>query len=311
MQSEDKEITVVTACDKKFLWGAFLLLASLRKAGMLVPVHVLVKNFSTHDKDLLLQFPPIKIIDLDTKDLRNLITQKPFAILSAYTNLITWMDADCIVTGNLTELILKTGKTIQLRFRSKQENKILYKNPNGFIPKDILNQWKLDVDDLEQSRISTAMSTCCFTINKEYLPFIELWQGQIDKVLPSYYTPVVLESSRAYSMMDEAVLNSLLAFSSIAPPTSEYLLDKDVEKCLVHFVSRPKPWQMWRLEHLKWYETTLDIIEWAIKNKLKTPPIGWSLKRKNKFFSILIANLRFLVSRFKSLVFNHAKQVKD
>ncbi|GAG26211.1 unnamed protein product, partial [marine sediment metagenome] len=39
-----KEKTVVTACDKKFIWGAYLLVASLRYFNVDTKVHVLVSG---------------------------------------------------------------------------------------------------------------------------------------------------------------------------------------------------------------------------------------------------------------------------
>lgn len=302
--------TIVTICNPPFLWGCCLLLASVRYHQMKNPIHVMVKNLSQRDKDILAQFQPIKIIEVGDLTQRNPTTEKPYAILSAETPLVTWMDSDCIVTGNVSMLLEETNETLQIRFRNLEETQNLYKRYRpqenvdkayGTIPESILEKWKGDVNDKTTSGILTPVSACCFTLHRKYFDFIELWKEQTLKVIPPVDSGTMLDSNDPYFMTDEAVLNSILAFSRLAPPTSPYLLDKDPNKLLVHFVSRPKPWQMWIKQHVKWFNLTIQYVEWAQKKGLQLPEIPWSLKKEYKPVSFTAAYLRAGLGDMKRL----------
>jgi hypothetical protein len=98
-------------------------------------------------------------------------------------------------------------------------------------------------------------------------------------------------------MTDESVLNSLFAFARNTPPIYEYQLDKGPQAYLVHFGVNPKPWKMWQLKHLKYFDLVISFIEWAQEKGYKTPPIPWSLRKENKIICHIIAHfLQVLVS---------------
>jgi lipopolysaccharide biosynthesis glycosyltransferase len=270
-------------------------------------VKVLVKHLSEDEKVILRQFQPIEVVDVGDLTHRNPAVEKPFAILSADTPLVAWMDADCIVKGDVSELLEATGEALQIRFRSLQENEDLYslyrvaenkEKPYGAIPESILKSWKENVNDSSKSAISTTVSTCCLIIHRKYFDFVQLWKEQILKVIPQN-SGTMLHHDDPYFMADEAVLNSLLAFSHLAPPLKPYLLDQQRDRLLIHFVSRPKPWEMWLKRHLVWLELTLKYLDWAKQEGFVLPRTPWSLRRNCKPFIYSLAYLRDWSSSIK------------
>ena len=89
-----KNITIVSACDRNFLWGAYLLAASSARFLPQTPVHILQTGFNDADKQLLEQFPTVKVLSLPDNDPRNVANRKSEALLSADTDFVAWLDAD-------------------------------------------------------------------------------------------------------------------------------------------------------------------------------------------------------------------------
>jgi len=290
--------TIVTVCDKGFIWAAYLLIASLRYNNVNAPVHVLGRDFTNKDAELLEQFGDVKIIE--TSDKRPAMLLKPEAILTADTEYIIWIDADCIVTGDVTKYLVASGESFQIPLRTEEQTERLYRTYFGTlgederIPKVVLKTWKTDVGENDSPAIETTCMTYCFMLHRKYLDFIKKWHSQILKVVNKAYNFVGIldKESLAYHMADESVLNSLFAFAHDAPtmvPISEYLRDKTLHSYLVHFSNIPKPWTMWRLEHMKYFDAVTATIEWTQNKGYKTLPIPWSLKRKNKLICYSLA----------------------
>lgn len=108
--------TIVTACDHKFVRGTYLLLLSLRRQGIQLPVHVVTHHLSEVDCALLHQIGGVKLFPTpDNSNHRNIVYQKTAAILTADTDLILWIDSDCIVTGDITPRIETTGEGLPIR----------------------------------------------------------------------------------------------------------------------------------------------------------------------------------------------------
>ena len=297
--------TIVTAADKNFLWGVYLLIASLRYYNVSIGVHVLGRGFTETDKALLTQFDNVKIFE--TSDRRFLALLKPEAIFTADSEYIAWLDADCIAVGNITKYLTAPEESLQMRFRLKDEVALVYKthykagDTNGSIPKAVLEIWKKDVAEKDVPAIKTTCVNNCFVMHKRHLGFIRKWQNQILKIFPKDIAAID-KKNFAYHMVDESVLNSLLAFANDAPAISEYLLDKVNDAYLAHFGESLKPWNLWQKKHLKYYDLVISIIGWAQKTGYKTPPIPPSLKRELKTVFYVLAYLNDLISKIKSSI---------
>lgn len=297
--------TIVTACDSNYIWGAYILVASLAYYNVKTYKKVLGIMLSEEEAKLLSQFPDTEVVNSDRETDKSVCLMKPHAIFAAETDIVAWMDSDCIVTGDVTDLVEVAPNEIQIRFRSFEENAGVYRNyygkddEKGLIPDKVLNTWKEDVADLKSPQISTVCETNCFVINKVNLDFIDLWKSQMEKVIVDNNLQVYDKSSVGYFMTDESVLNSLMAFSSKALKVKEYKFDQDKDKLLVHFGLNPKPWVHWTKRGLLHYDLVLEVVEWAKSQGYKTPPIPESLLRSNRAKEQLMANIRHYYQTFK------------
>ncbi len=306
--------TVVTACDHRFVWGAMLLGLSMRYHGMQCQYHILGYDLPPEDVHCLQSIPGTKVFPTHKTDTRSVCTQKPMAINTADTPIIVWMDADCVVSGNLEKFFVCPENKLQIRQREKPENYTVYRNfydrsdHLGEIPGKVLTQWQKDVSDLTKSRIRTVFQTNCFVLCEEHLPFIELWKSQMLKVIPADTKGVYSKNSIAYSMTDESVINSLFAFSSQAPQTAEYMMDKDPSATCIHFGLNPKPWQHWTLTALKHYDYLQSLILWGRAERIELPQLSSSLLPVNRWKeqqrALLLDSLKSL--RFK--LSSHARE---
>lgn len=297
--------TIVTACDSNYIWGAYILLASLAYYNVKSYKKVLGIMLTKEEELLLNQFPDTQVINSDRETDKSVCLMKPHAIFSADTEIIAWMDSDCIVTGDITDFLTVAKDEIQIRFRSFEENAGVYRNyygkndEKGLIPQKVLTTWLEDVNDLTRPQISTVGETNCFVINKENLDFIKLWQHQMEKVIIDNKLQVYDKSSVGYFMTDESVLNSIMAFSSKALKVSEYKFDKDKEKLLVHFGLNPKPWVHWTKRGLLFYDLVMEIIDWCAKEGYELPSMPESFKKHNRQKEIIRANIRYHYSKCK------------
>ena len=76
-------ITIVSACDRNFLWGAYLLVASAARNVPGTPVHLLQTGFSEEEIALIRQFPDARLLPLANDDPRCVANRKAEALLSA------------------------------------------------------------------------------------------------------------------------------------------------------------------------------------------------------------------------------------
>jgi len=312
--------TVVTACDSNYLWGALLLGASLRYFKLPVAFHVLGYDLKPLHVKILEQLGDTKVIVVPKDDTRSVCTQKPRAIFTADTETIIWMDADCIVTGDVSKYLVTPDGKFQIRFRSEEENAMVYRNLYtasdrvGNIPTKVLAEWQNDVADKESSQINTVSETNCFVLNKSHLPFIQLWQDQMMKVIPADTKGVYNKNSIGYSMTDESTINSLFAYSSEAPVVAEYQLDKDPDAFLAHFGLPPKPWVKWSKNNLRYYDLVIDLVKWMQDAQFILPPIPDALDIKKKKVAFLEAEFihhykmtRYRVSTLVRSLLRHLK----
>lgn len=306
--------TVVTACDEKFVWGAMLLGLSMRYHQMNCAYNVLGYDLPQEMINCLESIPGTKVFPTHKTDTRSVCTQKPLAINTADTEIIVWMDADCVVSGNLEKFFVCPDNRMQIRLRGKPENFSVYRNfygkhdPWGQIPNKVLDLWRSDVNDLRESRIQTVFQTNCFVLNRQHLPFIELWKTQMLKVIPPDTKGVYSKTSVAYSMTDESVINSLFAFSAQAPQTAEYMMDKEANAACIHFGLSPKPWQHWTLTAMNHYEYIQTLIAWGQNMGILLPQITASLLSSNRRRE---RNLAILRDSLKALRFKASSTVRN
>jgi len=282
--------TIVTACDHNFVWGAYLLLLSLRRSGVKTPVHVVTHNLGELDSALLHQIDGVTLFKAsDEINHRNIVYQKTAAILTAQTELITWIDSDCIVTGDITPLIDATGERLQIRMRPGAEIAYLFKKrytcgeKRGTLPRKVLEIWRNDVGERQIPAINTSCNAHCFTVHRKYLDFIRRWDMQIRKVIPDgSASGVVDDRSFAYFLLDEAVMSSMLAFSDRPPPIKPYAMENDPERAVVHFGGRPKPWRRWLLRNMEYFDEVIGLLGWADEKGWGLTCRPWYLRRKYK-----------------------------
>ena len=287
--------TIVSACDQKFLWGAFLLASSAARFLPDMTVHILQTGFSEEDIKLISQFPCVKVLPFSDNDPRNINNRKAEAILSATTEFVAWLDADCMVIGGIAPLLIPENGEFQIRMREPWENAWVWRNhyapgeTRGGIPATVLEHWRDDVGQLQDPQANTTCVTNAFVLHRRHFDFIHEWKAQIAKVIPAKHAGVVDRGSPAYFMTDESVLSSLLAFSKSAPAIGEMRLNRDPNAHVAHFGANPKPWKRWRA--LTWYcnRHILDLLDWVRETGRATPPVPWSFERKNRLPAYLLA----------------------
>ena len=290
-----ENVTIVSACDRNFLWGAFLLVASAARNVPGLPVHLLQAGFSEQDTALIQQFPGVRVLPLEDNDPRSICNRKSEAILSADTEYVAWLDSDCFVIGDISKRLIPTNGEFQIRLREPWENAWVWRNhyaegdTHGELPRAVLEQWRADVGQLQTPRLQTTCVTNAFVLHRRHLGFVRDWKAQISKVIPPVDAGPVDKSSPAYFMTDESVLTSLLAFSNAAPPIADIQLNRDPAAHVAHFGANPKPWKRWR-KHL-WYcqPHVLALLDWAQASGYSIPPLPWSLRRENTLPAYLIA----------------------
>ena len=290
-----KNITIVSACDWNFLWGAYLLAASAARFLPETPVHILQTGFTDDDKALLEQFPTVKVLSLPDNDPRNVANRKSEALLSADTEFVAWLDADCMVIGDISKYLIPMNGEFQIRMRAAAENAWVWRNhyapgePRGGLPKSVLEKWRADVGQLEKPLVDSACVTNCFVLHQRHLDFVRQWKSQIAKVIPPAHAGVVDNRNPAYFMTDESVMTSLLAFSNIAPTPGEFLLDRDAKAHVAHFGANPKPWTQWRLRLWYCHPHIMSLLDWARASGYKLPPLPWSFEKRNRLPAYALA----------------------
>ncbi len=117
-----ESVTIVSACDRNFLWGAYLLAASAARNVPGVPVHLLQTGFSDSEIALISQFPNVRVLPLQDDDPRSVANRKSEALLSADTDYVAWLDADCFIIGDIGKYLLPSNGEFQIRLREPWEN---------------------------------------------------------------------------------------------------------------------------------------------------------------------------------------------
>ncbi|NLF93375.1 MAG: hypothetical protein GX564_05760 [Oligosphaeraceae bacterium] len=301
--------TVVTACDRNYAWGVWLLAVSMRQHGMTEPLLVGTYDWPQEWIDDIRRIPGVSTVPLPTEDKRCVTCSKPVIMLAAETEFVTWVDCDGIFAGNCSARIIGEEGSLYLRPRVPAEIRELYHrermpgDPPESIPPGILSIWQRDVGERQDPVRQFSCSTGIICAHRSQRPFIEKWRQQILKVLPADVA-VVHRDSIAYFQTDDSVLNSLLCFAAEAPPvTGKYLADRqDGAGHYIHFAFNPKPWQMWTGYALRFYAQVLTTVEYgAAAGWLPRAELPYTLQRRYQWLCRMLAPFAATVARTKKM----------
>lgn len=295
MDRQDSNNTIVTIGDINYLWGIFMLIASARKAGMHEPFLVGCKRFTPHARQVLEGLGGVSFVDLDDAT-RSLTCYKPFTMLRAKTEFVTWADSDAFFTGNVSELLPpKNPDEIHFRLRKPEELPGLswrhsFPDARTEVPKAVLEVWRRDVAAtagmaLDAPRSTTTGSACFCALSLErHRKFLEIWHELQMKVLPEKDVGVADWSLDIYPQLDESTLNACLAFCPDAPHVQEtFSMNKDRNRLFVHFIAQPKPWQGWTRRSFRFFDEYVAVADWAKSQRLELPgPVPPCLVAENK-----------------------------
>lgn len=274
--------TICTAGDHNYLWGLFLLIASMRRFGMDEPVIVGTKGFTDRDRRVLEQFGGVRLVSLDHAD-HSLTCHKAEVMLAAESGYVTWADSDAMFKGNCSNLLLPPD-VAQIRVRRRCAAEMPGAFPKGHDLARILPMWRRDVADAAGLDVRTiprvtaadvaafrSCSACFLSVARSRERFLRTWHTLMMR-LPKGDAGVVDKSLVAYHQLDESCLNACLAFLPGAPKVTEtYGLDRDPERTYLHFIGRPKPWEGWTPRSARHIETVVSTVEWAVAEGLELP----------------------------------------
>jgi len=307
-----KSNTIVTVANRGYLWGVFLLIASMRRSGMDEPVLVYGSGFRDGDARILEALGSVRTVFAGEAE-RSLTCSKAEAMLQADTEFVTWVDCDGFFTGNVSELLPPPSPDeIHIRMRSAEENVRAFANhrfgdDGRSFPKAVLECWRRDVPGAAPGAVPAnprGCSACLFSLHRSHRDFLEAWRDQMVRVLPAGNVGVVDRRLPYYHQLDESVLNSLLCFLPGAPKvTKEYRLDKDPDRLFVHFVCHPKPWAGWTFASYPRYDRYLEVVDYVLRSGLELPgPLPFSLRRENRGLCRLLRGSVSLRHKFRRLL---------
>lgn len=274
--------TICTAGDHNYLWGLFLLIASMRRFGMDEPVIVGTKGFTDRDRRVLEQFGGVRLVSLDHAA-HSLTCHKAEVMLAAESGYVTWADSDAMFKGNCSNLLLPPD-VAQIRVRRRCAAEMPGAFPKGHDLARILPTWRRDVADAAGLDVRTiprvtaadvaafrSCSACYLSLARSQERFLLVWHALMMR-LPKGDAGVVDRSLASYHQLDESCLNACLAFLPGAPKVTEtYGLDRDPERTYLHFIGRPKPWEGWTPRSARHIETVVSTVEWAVAEGLELP----------------------------------------
>lgn len=285
--------TICTAGDHNYLWGLFLLIASMRRFGMDEPVIVGTKGFTDRDRRVLEQFGGVRLVSLDHAD-HSLTCHKAEVMLAAESGYVTWADSDAMFKGNCSNLLLPPD-VAQIRVRRRCAAEMPGAFPKGYDLGRILPAWRKDVataagldaaalPGVTERFIASfrSCSACYLSLARSQERFLLVWHALMMR-LPKGDAGVVDRSLASYHQLDESCLNACLAFLPDAPKVTEtYGLDRDPERIYLHFIGRPKPWEGWTPRSARHIEAVVSTVEWAVAEGLELPGDVPSSLRRNR-----------------------------
>lgn len=302
------DFSIVTACDANYLWGVFLVTASIQKTGLPVNLIVYQAGFDAAAERYITQFPVAELRKDDSDNPYSINNRKPGYLLQADSEYVAWFDADCFVSDDITHLLIPLNEQFQVRLRADAENASVYDHyyrpgdKRGEVPSWILDQWRSDVGGRKTPRARTSCLTNCFVIHHRFMPFIEEWGELIRRVVNPKIQGLVDRDNPAYWMTDESAMSAILLFSEKCPDISPYRLDDLSTGHIIHFSGGPKPWVGWNKRFLYCIPKVIELLEWLEKQGFKVPPVPSSFKRWRIPYSYAEAHCRGMYRDLKSRV---------
>ena len=267
----ENNCTVVTAGDRGFAWGVLLLVASMRRNGMMHPVVVGALDWPPEMKRRVAALGDVTFHDLPPTRMC-LACQKPLLMScdEVKTDWVCWADGDGAFVGDCSEWLAGDSPD-EIVIRKYDPV------PPDFTPEN-LEIWRRDVERVqgaarERSRYATRVNTAFIVAHRSSFPFLRRWQEQVMQVLPPD-VEIIMKHGTAYFQTDESVLASLLCFYPDAPQIAErYLANRsaDPNRYFAHFAYNPKPWRMWNLNSLRWHGVVMPIVDWMVEKKIVAP----------------------------------------
>lgn len=306
------QTTIVTSCNRAYLWGAILLIGSIRLSGGRYPIHVWSTDLTEDEQSLLRQFEDVTVI---VSDIAHPHLIKPDAMLNVSTEYATWIDSDCMFLGHLDPLLIPRNEGMQIRFRATEENDMVFGKRHrnvdrfGSIPAHILSQWRHDINERDVARYQTQCVSNFISLHRKHFGILQRWKEQLQRIAIDPAHPVD-NKSMAYFMTDESVLSSLLSFSHETPPISLYSLDRLASRRLIHFGQQLKPWKTWRFKHLRHYRHVIHTLESLRHQGYRLPEIPTSLNPNFKLLTFSQSLLRSACSTVKRHIGMHLMSLK-
>jgi len=302
------DVSIVTACDLNYLWGGFLLAASIQKANLPVKLIVFQVGFDAPAEQYLYQFPVVELRRDGSDSPYSLNSRKPGYMLQADTEYVAWFDADCFVIDSILENLIPLNQQFQIRLRSSDENATVFEryygsnDKWGCVPSWILERWKSDVGGRKIARLTTTCPSNCFVIHSRFMPFIEEWEILISEVVNPLVKGPLDRGNPAYWMTDESTLNAVLLFSEKCPDPSKFRLDDLSGGHVAHFIGAPKPWVGWNRRFLYCIPKIIELLEWVEQQGLRIPLIPSSFKRWRIPYSYAEAHVRGAYRDIRSML---------
>ena len=309
-------VTLVTAANQGYFWGLYLLAASVERnklGNRLLMFHTGLDERSTR---CLEQFSRVDLRAFKKQSPFGLHNRKAEAMLEADDEYLGWLDSDCLVIGDLNELIIPVNGQMQARLRRAEETRRDFRKyyapgeAQDSIPRAILERWRTDIGQRSEPLVRHMAPTNVFVMHSRFKPFLAQWDEQIQKVLDPKKGTLDLNDP-AYFMTDESVFNSLLAFSDHAPEVCEYRLALERERHVAHFMGSPKPWVRWSPSNLYCLPFVLDLIGWLRENGYEVPPLPAALQASRKTISIGEAHVFARMQRMRQLANGAMRRLRE
>ena len=316
-----KTNTIVTAGDSNYLWGLFLLVASLRASGMDEPVLVGTKRFEPFHAFVLEQLGGVTLRPLDDFD-QSLTCCKAKMMLEAETDYVTWADSDAFFTGSVSDRLAPPSPDL-IHVRRRTPSEMAGAFPPPYDLNVILPTWRRDVcacaglaeDDPSvpqpQPASFLSCSACFASVARAQERFLRVWDKLMQR-LPKGDVGVVNRALACYHQLDESCLNACLTFLPDAPRVTEtYAMDKDRAHLFAHFCGSPKPWVAWTPRAFRFFDDGCRLVEWAKREHLKLPgPVPYALDARHKTMCRVLARPLELRQKVKNRLKRLAQERK-
>jgi hypothetical protein len=314
----------VTVCDEKYSPGVFFLISSARYNNVNNPFKVYGIKLSDRSIEILEQFTNVEVFNhTETSNLPPTLLKVEalkLGINDPSIEYMTWLDADCLICGNISKYIEEKSSVFRIRMRAPLENQLRFKKKYqnescSGIPKEIVSEWSDHLNkQSEELKMNTTCATNFMTVSRDQFSIINLWKEQIYKIQSLYLKGLDISDSYLHSsglgVSDELVLSSILAFKFELKEIGEYKLDKNPKAYLYHFIHHPKPWLFWHPKNLNYYNYFMTLFDWIDEMKFQTINRKWYMKRKYKVLVFISSYIYLILNKFRRKIYNLKESLK-